>query len=403
MRLRTGPPREPPLSDILTLLLPTEEETWLLRACLHEGPAGRSAWREWTQRVANPKEALAEDKHGGQVLPLLYRVLGGSDSMVDRGLLPYLRTAAFREELRADIVRRVSGDALTALTAASIPYVVLGDVALAETVYGDWSLRHCHDLSVLVHQGDQVAARAVLQQAGFAPVISTIGGSNPVVELEHASGFPVRFQTDLLSIPYYHPPLNEMWERSVEAEIASAPARLLAPEDGLLYACGQAACSSSRNLLHWVCDSWYTMQRSTGLDWDSLLESAIQARLALPLAVMFGYLAHELGAGVPSHFLDGLAVAAAKTDVVGVEAALSGVRQGSRGSLGNIHRHAVTPRSRAAFYKWALLPAPATMRWTYPGSPPWQLPWLYIRRPLGGLLRLAWIALRGRPQMLVEG
>jgi hypothetical protein len=39
------PHREMPFSDTLSVLLPTTEQTWLLRACLHSGDAGKSAWK----------------------------------------------------------------------------------------------------------------------------------------------------------------------------------------------------------------------------------------------------------------------------------------------------------------------------------------------------------------------
>jgi hypothetical protein len=45
--------RAPALADTLAVILPTREQTWLLRACLLSGDSGRAAWRTWTARAGD--------------------------------------------------------------------------------------------------------------------------------------------------------------------------------------------------------------------------------------------------------------------------------------------------------------------------------------------------------------
>ena len=52
-------PTTPALADALGSLLPTPEQTRLLRACLQRGEAGRQAWADWRSLVDDPTSAAA--------------------------------------------------------------------------------------------------------------------------------------------------------------------------------------------------------------------------------------------------------------------------------------------------------------------------------------------------------
>ena len=53
-----APPREPALADALRVILPGEERTVLLRACLLSGEAGRRAWEAWRERTGYAKKTF---------------------------------------------------------------------------------------------------------------------------------------------------------------------------------------------------------------------------------------------------------------------------------------------------------------------------------------------------------
>jgi hypothetical protein len=46
----------------LAAVLPTPEQTWLLRACLLDGEAGREGWRAWHALAGDAKAAMIEDR-----------------------------------------------------------------------------------------------------------------------------------------------------------------------------------------------------------------------------------------------------------------------------------------------------------------------------------------------------
>ena len=378
----------PMLFDTLSVLLPTEEQTWLLRACLHAGDAGSRAWHIWRELAGEPKKVLAESREGIRwLLPLLYRALQRNGAAAGRDLLPYLRTAYFREELRSRTYRRIYRNVLASLATAGIPAITLGGAALAGMVYGDWALRHCGNIDLLTREEDLPRAAAALQEADFSPLGQGLDAGERALGFEHASGLPVDLRSDLFRIPYYQAPLADIWERRRTREIAGVPAPTLAVSDMLLHGCGHASCSRDRDTLAWVCDAWHIIEQHADLDWDLFLDAALHSRLALPLSVMLSYLANDLGAPIPSLVLRRLADEGAQAPAIGREAALSGARAGDQGSLKNLLSRTDGWRARAVVLRWMLVPSPDCLRWSRSGRASRFLPLLYLRRPLRYIAR----------------
>jgi hypothetical protein len=381
----------PLLYDTLSLLLPTGEQTWLLRGCLHSGQAGRQAWQLWLQQVGDPKQLLAKREQRVEwLLPLLYTALRHNGAEVDRGFLPYLRTAYFHEELRGQACRRICQTALATLARAGIPVVVLDGALLADRIYGDWALRHVHQLDILARGEDLARAASALRDVGFTPLADQGGAATQSVSLVHTTGFPVELKAGLFGIPYYAAPVADMWARSLTEEVAGVPALTLGAAEMMLYVCGRALCSSRRDTLQWACDAWFIIREGANLDWDAFLRGVLSSRLALPVSVMLDYLVDALNADIPANVLHQLAAGAAKTSAVGREAALTGARLSSRGTLRNLFSSAGSWQARAVVLKWMLLPSPSCLRWTYGIRSPWLLLPYYACRPLRYATRRIW-------------
>src|SRR5687768_39468 len=145
----------PPLADTLRVVLPTDRETWLLRACLQSGQAARSAWQTWRSLTnLSPAELVRDDGALKGLLPLLFTSLRQNQVPLERELLTILRTAHLREELRAESFRRIYEATLAQLARAEIPSLLLKGAALAATVYPSAALRHTHDVEILVRRDD---------------------------------------------------------------------------------------------------------------------------------------------------------------------------------------------------------------------------------------------------------
>jgi hypothetical protein len=372
--------KSPPLADTLSVILPTEEQTRLLRACLYSDAAGRRAWQSWREQIGDPVEALGRNGPGaGTLLPLLLSALRRNGIDAPSDLLTLLRAARYREELRSKAVAGICREVISGLAAGGISAIVLKGAALAATVYEDRALRHCHDIDILVRVDDLTRAARTLADVGFRPIEGGAKRAAGDVRLVHARGLPVELHTRP-----FRPPSNDawvaaLWSRSREALVAGVPARVLSPADSLLHVCGQAAYSSSRASLLWVCDAWHIVARHPDLDWDVLLEGAVAAHLALPLSATLRYLATELDAPIPAAALRHLGDAAS-TDALGRECALAGARAGPEGTYPKLFRQTKDWRSRGLLLKWILLPSSRFVRWDSGAEDRRSLLFSYLRR-----------------------
>jgi hypothetical protein len=352
------------LLQALRVILPTPEQTLVLRACLDDGAAGRAAWEAWQARTSDAKSSLAADRLGGRaLLPSLMTSLRRSQASVDRSLLPYLRTAYAHEEARAHTYLRICNEALGALVAARIPTLVLKGAALAQPVYQDPALRHSHDIDILVDRAHLEPAATALRSAGFGLRGGIADAPALDLTLEHPSHLPLELHSRLFALPHYGLPLADVWSRARLVYLADLPARTLSPADHLLHICGHASYSPSRHSLRWVCDAWYLIDRHPDLDWDVVLDGAVRGRLALPLRVTLTYLAAALGAPIPPPVLDRVRAAAARTSRVDRDVALFGMRAGAREDVATLL--ARMPGGwpvRARVASWLLFPSRQYLR-----------------------------------------
>lgn len=384
------------LSHALSVILPAPEHTWLLRACLYSGESGRRGWDVYRTLVDDPVHALLKSKQGLKTLvPLLLAALRRNDIAVDTALRTHFRTAYVREELRSNIYRRILRDVLSTLNAHDVSYIVCKGAALADTVYADPVLRHCHDIDILLPTDDDLMrAASLLPPMGYRRSGEAEDPETRPATWIHDSGLPLLLHRRLFRVPQYDAPFEHLWRRRRRQSIAGVPAHVLSPADNLVHVCIQAAsCPASRESLRWVPDAWNLVARYPNLDWQVVTESAVQSRLALPLSVTLDYLVEELNAPVPQAALDRLWDAASQTDAIGCETALSAALAGSRLDLNRLIQIGGGWRSRALIVKWILCPSPSYLRSVYHVNRSWLLPFYYVYRPLRYLsrrLQLLW-------------
>ena len=340
-------------------MLPTPEQTWLLRACLLDGEPGREAWRAWHALAGNAKSAMTEDRWSvKRLLPALYVALRRSEAEVDATLLSYLRLAYVREQMRATTYRRIRLDMVAVLAAANVPAVLLRGGALAATVYNDPAVRHCHDLAFLVQPADLARAADALRDAGLTPIAFEPNAVSPYAALKHETSLPVELHGRLFPITMYDLPWSEVWPRTRELPFGEIVARVLSPADALLHVLGHAFHSASRESLRWVLDAWHILRRDGAVDWELFGQTAERGRLALPTLVTLRYLADSLGAKVPSAVLDRLEGAVARAPEVERDVALRAARTGACESVTGLLRRAHGGwQARALTFYWLAFPS----------------------------------------------
>src|SRR5262245_9190063 len=113
---------EPALLQPLSVLLPTEEQTWLLQACLWPGEQGARAWTKWSERIDDPAVFLREEIDGVKgLLPLLFHSLQQKKVLAARRFQTYLRTAYARDEIRSRSYGSICQELISAFASAGIP------------------------------------------------------------------------------------------------------------------------------------------------------------------------------------------------------------------------------------------------------------------------------------------
>jgi hypothetical protein len=373
---------KPSLADPLSVLLPTQEETALLQVCLAGRETAQAVWQRWYDPTRRSGRSLLKSPAVKKLRPLLFNAVQSHDLPTDKQGLTFLRTAYLKEELRSAAVRGICRDVLWLLNKEGMAPLVLKGTALAETVYSNPVLRHCHDIDLLLPQGEISRASGLLRRLGFH-----LSGPAPEarprsIKMVHESELPLELHSTLFEVPYYESPLPPILSRTHSSTIADVPARILAPPDALLHVCGHASYSAKRPSLRWVSDAWFILMRHSDLDWDLFLDRIRESRLTLPLSVMLRYLATELHAPIPAIFLERLGIAASRAKSMERQLALRGTRSAGQGSLPELFERATSWRDRALLLQWLLVPSPRYLSWVDQIQPSWRLAIHYVYRPL---------------------
>jgi hypothetical protein len=339
----------------LRVLAPSAAETELLRACLPNGAPGRQAFESWAARLDDPVRALRDaPRHLSALLPVLLHAAEANRASVERRLMTVMRAAWTHEEMRGRAFEAACRDVLGALDE---PAVVLPGVALVTTVYGDWPLRHCHDLDLLVHE-----------KPG---------------ETVHPSGMPAGRHTGLTGDPSFQPSVDRAWGRTTGATVAGVDVAVLGDADALVHVCVHAATRLAPPP-RWALDAWWLIVHGA-VDWPTLLESATP-RLAPLLSPLLGWLAEELEAPVPPHVLGELQRAASSADRLSTELSLSLARQ-RVGAAGLVRR---AGPDRSAVVRTTLAPSTEYLRVRGVSRRAW------MRQGAAGLLKRRAAARAGR-------
>lgn len=253
---------------------PSEREDLLLRAALSPPSEGAGTW----SRVSRAVDLRALDSSSQDLLPLLYRTLvaaGVEDPWLGR-LKGVYRWNWYSNQL---LLRR-AGEALGALRAAGVDAMVLGGAAVGLLHYRELGARLMSDTSIAVRPTSVGRARRVLSAAGW--------DARPV-----SSGD------------------DDRWTASVPLEVADVRTCAPCPGDQLLRTCAHGATlSSRRGSCRWVADALVIVESSPdGIDWQRLVERAIDQRVVPHLHLTLSYLRDTFSAPVPMSVVESLAAA----------------------------------------------------------------------------------------------
>ncbi len=192
-------------------------------------------------------------------------------------------------------VRRV----LAGLSCAGIAAVVMKGWEYIHTVYGgDYSLRPCGDIDLLINPQALRPAEQVLKDAGYQPLVELWPGFryrhhnrayHYQLEQKPAPGFDfgVDLHWGLFNLRYYDRLIQpeEFIRRALPLQIGETAALRLCAEDHILHACGHLGLHHvESNALHRFYElAWVIAHAQPPVNWPLLLERAAAWRLQIPL------------------------------------------------------------------------------------------------------------------------
>jgi hypothetical protein len=331
------------LLELLRIALPSAAQTTVLRAAL----LGRAGNGE-----AVDAAVIDPDARVHRLLALVDRAVKLHGLPVSPRSRIHLTAAAVREHARAETVRELCGDALERLRAKGIGTIVLKGVAASETAYPLPTLRHCHDLDLLVDSrtGAVEALRGWFEK----------GADDSV--LRHVSGFPISLHTQLFAVEPFGGAIPKPFEQTATQIVAGSQAKVLAPSAFLLHTLAHAATFGSRTGIHWASDAYFVIGQH-GIDWNWIRDAAESGHMAAQIWLMLDYLARSLEADIPRETLESLRVAAEREERRAREASIACLLTAARGNPVDLVRMAGNWRRRLRTMRWLVLPPREYVWW----------------------------------------
>lgn len=377
-----------PYESALKLLLPPPEHGLLLTACFSTGKAAAEAWSRFVADVGEARAYFETQRTGLKgLLPFVEVSLAGNGIDAGKAFHTYARVAVVREELRSKVYREILDSVLAAVDAARIPLILLKGAAVSMTAYPQPSTRHNHAIDLLVGPEHRKPAALELSKLRFTPMPDGPGAACHQ-DFSHWTGLALGLHTQAFFLPYFELPLETVWARARTIGTGERSVRVMSPEDTLLHICGHAIYSRGRANLRWACDVVCLLRRNPDLNWPLLIDTAVQAGLALPVLTLLRWVGATL-TPVPDRWLDELRDRSRMIDMTtaeGIYAALLHTMQSRQQAFdafkGNL-------RAQLGFLRFSTVPSGRYMRWKHNVDNGWKLAVCYADRPRRFALRAA--------------
>lgn len=286
---------------------------------------------------ANARRRLAEK---GTALDWQYVIRSMSDEGVSFVFFYYIEQFHLKDLLPAGVYDILSGAYYTNLrrnmlackvlkpifdkfNEQQIPFIVLKGIALAEGVYPGFAMRGMSDADILVKKKDIGMIDACLSALGYTSRDSTAERalSNPVGYL---SSLDYRKRDD--SFPnlhiHWHPvntsapafmfagriDLDRLWEMAIHAEIANAKARILCPEQQVIYLCEHALrINHSFDRIILIYDIYYVISSPQHeIQWDVIIAEARRFHLSKIVFISLTVVMHYTSMTIPEEVMQRL-------------------------------------------------------------------------------------------------
>ena len=254
-------------------------------------------------------ERLSQLAHHHGVVPLVFRRLSAE---MDAGRSPGLE--ALRQQDRAN-AHRTLWLTLELLNihrhfqARGLEVLPYKGPVLADTLYGNATLRQFSDLDLLIRCDDLPAIKQALADLGYEPGLRlTQAAERDYLKSGYEYTFDGARGRNLLEIKWQVLPrfysigfdVGEFFERAAVVTVEGQKLRTLCDQDLVLVLCVHAAKHVWKQV-SWLCDI-VQLARSRAIDWEALREEAERLGIRRIVAVTFLLAQELLGAVPPEQF-----------------------------------------------------------------------------------------------------
>lgn len=216
--------------------------------------------------------------HG--VASLAYRTL----SAICPAAVPPAIHEAFRRHIQVNalsnmLLAKELVTVLDALAAKGVRAIPFKGVTLAQTVYGDLSLRECSDLDLIVDRESIPQARQVLWSQGYQLTSHDMHGGNescgPYHFFQKKNGIIAVDLQWVMARKHFTFRLDRsrFWDRLKPVHLPIKSTMGLCPEDLLMLLCVHGS-KHAWEQLKWICDVAELVRRRPALDWSRVLFQA---------------------------------------------------------------------------------------------------------------------------------
>jgi len=265
--------------------LSTEDEIVLLLVQRSLTPAAQDKLRNLLERGPS-WQVIQRQAQAQEVLPLVFWSLQQLDFIaVPTPVRTEMEIAYRQNALWNDLFTRELTQVLRLLGEAGVPVIPLKGVALAESLYGDITLRVCADMDLLVPRSRVPQALNLLRARGYNAEFTERFYFDLLLRshIEYALARDDRQFRYLLELhwgllwglPWDKAATEEIWAEAQPAGCFGTPAYKLSPEWELLFLAVHAAKHQCQGL-KWLVDIHVIC--STGrIDWEKVREKAARA------------------------------------------------------------------------------------------------------------------------------
>jgi hypothetical protein len=270
------------------------------------------ARREFT----NPREPLDWDyvfttaqSHG--LLPLLQRDLANSSAVVSGHFLSRLK----RESVaNSQTILHLIGKQLRVVNLFKeheIPVALFKGPLLAQMAYGDFSLRQAGDIDILINRQHFAGARSLLESLGYemypkltsSQLASHLNNHCEIQFVRDEWFTVVDLHWDLAPRSFvFKVKADEVMSRLQSVSLAGTTVETFSAEDSVLYQSMHGAKHLWR-CLEWITALSETIRTTPSINWDVLVERAVQAHATRILGLGLRLVANFCNLSIPPRTL----------------------------------------------------------------------------------------------------